>query len=216
MNHTLAPTGIWRDLLDGWFGPVLITIGDRDGDVLGCVLPGYRDLVVGALGDLWERSPDSIRLPLSRRECRLLVCDVAARGLRCTICRGRRVAGVGPIEPDYVTIGPCEACNGTGYLRRPHSLTHLLDAPLGTLPPDLAGHSAELLSVSAARISVGLGAIVGVRQPPTPTVLHDGIVLLNGYRFPDTGAALAEIDKCNADALRRGYAYLERGALVTP
>lgn len=75
--------------------------------------------------------------------------------------------------------------------------------------------AAILVSVSVGRVVKGGKPVTRIYVPSVPEVQPDGIVLVNGYRFPDMFAALAEIDKNKANALDDGAALLGDDGAVT-
>jgi hypothetical protein len=107
-----------------------------------------------------DMRPDPlVRLSLTLPEARAQFVSAAARGLRCVECSA--------------TAGRDSACKGSGYLRRPTDLRHLLADGLGTLPADLARFAPELLACSAERMARGLGPVAGVLRPWETCGLYD-------------------------------------------
>lgn len=234
-----VPADSLAGVLEDWIGPCRVPFNGRR--MAGVVADtsgegGIGILLLATNRQVWvpNSSLGRITLEMDRPESRLQVATVLGRGERCDNC-----AGNGRTEPGV----DCARCTARGYLRLPSPVRHLLDGPLGDLPAEMAGHSAELIACSVARVLVGLGPVAGVLEEWREdrwTWYRDGLEghqrvwvfktregvepdgngwalgrpTKRGPRGPETGA----LGKSAADraSLAAGFAYVEGGMLVAP
>lgn len=212
------------ELLDGWASLVLWRVSPNTDAMETAVTIAER------YHDRWtlrlrtgttSQTVDRIFLDLRRPECAHRVVDVSRAGVRCTECRGSRMA---PITVD--PTGPCGACDATGYLRAPHELRDLLPVTLGgKVTPigamDAAEVSAALLAESWRGILAGVGPVRGLVGPGEYLPLSKVTPwrLLFGLPFNDEDCVRGICDTTTTpeDFAARGYAVRTfDGALVLP
>lgn len=147
MNPTKVDVHLFGDaLLADWFGPVFVDPADG-----------------------WPK-PESRRLDLTRPEAAWRLCVVVAAGERCE-CPSRKAVYV---VTDWKKHGPapnCQACNGTGYLRKPAPAWHLLPVKFGGTFPDFYENDCPALLACHATSVAGGG--MGIVDILSPWVEHD-------------------------------------------
>lgn len=235
----------------GWEGPVLRIHGD---DNPNCSEPvrGTHGVVI----DKWSpqrsvvdvywpsirkcvaRPVSDLGLPLDRIEALLQVARVLAAGQLCLASTGHVTSPSPPNE------NGCPTCRGTGFVRLPAPVWHLMPRALGgLLSSGLDRFAGELICCSTWRVAAGLGPVVGVERALDPvnsrfTGLHFAGAstwwtateadrdhfLWHGNRHvgwahgdasgPEVGQAALKI--LNAQALAEGYAVRHADHLDLP
>ena len=202
-------------------------------------------------------SLDRLRLPLTRPEARAQLQRVLLAGERCPLCAGSgkvsddealrdlalragtAVALALPALADFGRAACAGECHGSGYLRRPSSVRHLMPAGEGgDLPDALAQHAPALLAHHALDVAAGGRGVVGVIPTAwrdvfdghacrdhneggpfcvaraTPNPIGDGWWFKRGYYDPHAtakGPETGDAGKSCADAaaLSSGYALVD-------
>lgn len=178
--------------------------------------------VYNGASDRREEPPRSaLHLDLDHPLGRARLAHVLAAGLACPACEGKRRVTYNNVaerlrecglNPPADMTGDCEPCSGTGYLRRPSDVRHLLPvAELGTLPDEHAQHSPALLAWHAEDVGRGGRGVVGVYGPREMHPRHPAYyrrTLLSGVGEPEIAPHMEEADARDAEKLASGYTLL--------
>lgn len=218
-----VPGACLPGLLQGWIGPAEFSRDPTTAPWSGCArmpLPIVENVCAPSVAEnttitAWRADPfkergghaavlcgvsctlsaENFRLPLARPEVRLRVAALMAAGEPCHIC----------LRHKFPEAPACATCRGSGYLRKPAPLWHLLPAAEvgpGGLPPELAQYAPDLVACSVARGLAGLAPVADIsvwRRENCGWVTRDGRLLTVDFL-----------------SLRDGYALLDTTVLRAP